>query len=143
MTTCSRRRFRLTGHMVLALSVLCSGCDRSSPAPANVEATPLRAQTLADAVASAQPGDTIVLPTGTYEGGIVLPPRVGLRGAGYRKTIIDARKAGAGLAIEGGEGPEIADLTVWGASKTDGLVVGTAAVALRRLRTTGGLNGVN
>ena len=68
MTMCSRRRFRLTGHMVLALSALCSGCDRSSPAPASVEATPLRAQTLADAVASAQPGDTIVLPTGTYEG---------------------------------------------------------------------------
>ena len=74
---------------------------------------------------------------------MTLPPRVSLRGAGYRKTILDARKAEVGLAIEGGDGAEIADLTVWGASKTGVLVAGAANVALRRLRTTGGLGGVN
>jgi Right handed beta helix region len=128
------------GLLILAIG---PGCDRSPRPRAVVEAAQVRAISLADAVASAQPGDTIVLPTGTYEGGVTLPPRVSLRGAGYRKTILDARKAEVGLAIEGGEGAEVSDLTVWGASKTDLLVVGATGVSLRRLRTTGGLNGVN
>ena len=63
-------------------------------------------------------------PPASIEAGLTLPPRVSLRGAGYRKTILDARKAEVGLAIEGGDGAEIADLTVWGASKTDVLVAG-------------------
>src|SRR5262245_20261293 len=104
MTTCGRRRVRVIGVLILALSPPLSGCDRSPPAPAGGEAATERARTLADAVASARPGDTIVLPTGTYEGGIRLPPRVSLRGAGARKTIIDARKVEVGLAIEGGRG---------------------------------------
>jgi hypothetical protein len=137
-----RRRGRLIGPGLLILA-FGSGCDRSARPPAGVEAAPVRAISLADAVASAQPGDTIVLPMGTYEGGVTLPPRVSLRGAGYRRTIVDARKAEVGVAVEGGEGAEVSDLTVWGASKTDVLVVGASGFALRRVRTTGGLNGVN
>ena len=81
------------------------------------------------------------MPAGVFEAGLTLPPRVSLRGAGYRKTILDARRAEVGLAIEGGEGAEIADLTVSGASKTGVLVAGAADVALRRLRTTGAWGG--
>jgi hypothetical protein len=122
-----------------------SGCGREAAPPVDVESMPVHAGTLADAVAAAQPGDTIVLPAGIYEAGITLPPRVGLRGAGYRKTILDARNAEVGLAIEGADGAEIADLTVWGAGETraDVLVRGGANLALRRVRATGGLNGVN
>ena len=83
------------------------------PRHSGAEVAPVRAKSLADAIASAEPGDTIVLPAGVFEAGVTLPPRVSLRGAGYRKTILDARKAEVGLAIEGGEGAEIADLTVW------------------------------
>src|SRR5436309_875217 len=81
------------GPLILAFLSLTSGCGRTPEALTRVEAAPLRARTLADAVAAAQPGDTIVLPAGLYEAGIALPPRVSLRGAGYRKTILDARKA--------------------------------------------------
>jgi hypothetical protein len=129
----------------LAILALSPGCGRSpeAPAPSGADAAPVRAKTLADAIASAEAGDTIVLPAGVFEAGLTLPPRVSLRGAGYRKTILDARNAEVGLAIEEGAGAEIADLTVWGASKTGVLVAGAANVALRRLRTTGGLGGVN
>ncbi len=131
--------------LILIILALVPGCGRSPKAPASpgAEVAPVRAKSLADAIASAEPGDTIVLPAGVFEAGVTLPPRVSLRGAGYRKTILDARKAEVGLAIERGEGAEIADLTVWGASKTGVLVAGVANVALRRLRTTGGLGGVN
>jgi hypothetical protein len=73
----------------------------------------------------------------------VLPPGVSLRGAGYRKTRLDARKADVGLTIEGGEGAEVADLTISRASKTGLLVIGASGAQVRRVRTTGGLNGVN
>lgn len=129
-------------HGLLALALL-PGCDRSPEAPAGVEAAPSRANSLVDAINDARPGDTIVLPAGTFAAGIRLPPRVSLRGAGYRKTILDARKVEVGVSIEAGAGAEIADLTVIGASKTAVLVAGASDVALRRLRTTGGLNGVN
>src|SRR4051794_14105813 len=92
----SPRSRRPPAPALLGILMLASlaGCDRAPEVPASVEPpAPLRAKSLADAIAGAQPGDTIVLPTGTFEGGIMLPPRVSLRGAGYRKTIVDARKA--------------------------------------------------
>ena len=147
MTTRGRRRSRAPGLPILVLALFASGlvhgCDRSPPAPPDAELAAVRAGTLADAIASARPGDTIVLPTGTFEGGITLPARVSLRGAGCGKTTIDARKAEVGVTIDGGEGAEVADLTVWGAGRTGVLAVGGSGVVVRRVRTTGGLNGVN
>jgi hypothetical protein len=146
-----RQLLRLTSvfFLILALAAFIGGCGQ----PAETAATPggepdpapVRAQSLADAVAAARPGDTIVLPAGLYKAGagLKLPPQVSLRGAGYRQTILDARQADVGVAIEGGEGAELADLTVWGAGKTSVLVAGARRVALRRVRTTGGLGGVN
>jgi hypothetical protein len=133
------------GFLILALPALIAGCgqSRDSSGTSSAEPAPVRAQTLADALTAARPGDAIVLPAGLYEAGVKLPSRVSLRGAGYRKTILDARKAEVGVAIEGGEGSELADLTVWGAGKTGVLVAGARRVALRRLRTTGGLAGIN
>src|SRR5262249_44588092 len=139
MTTCSRL---ILAFFSLPL-VLDAGCGKTPESPTTAQTAPTLAKTLADAAANARPGDTIVLPAGLYDAGITLPSGVRLRGAGFRKTILDARKAEVGLAIQGGEGAEIADLTVWGASKTDVLVVDAAKVAVRRVRTTGGLNGVN
>src|SRR4051812_47489039 len=95
MTTRSRRHPRVPGLLLLVLlpPFGLAGCapSPSGPAGSDAETPPARAKTLADAVASARPGDTIVLPAGTLPGGITLPPRGGLRGAGCRRTIIRAR----------------------------------------------------
>jgi hypothetical protein len=100
-------------------------------------------KTLPEAVAAARPGDLIVLPAGTFPGGIRLPGGVGLRGAGHRATTLEARGAEVGLTIAGGEGAEIADLSIVGAAKTNLLVKGATRVAIRRVRSTGGINGVH
>jgi hypothetical protein len=98
--------------------------------------------TLEAAVGRAKAGEVIVLPEGTFPGGIKLPAGVSLRGAGFRKTILDARKAEIGLSIDGGSGAEVADLTISGATRTDLVVKGASGAAVRRVRATGSINGV-
>ena len=57
-------------------------------------------QRLARLIRSAQPGDTVTLPAGTFAlGDVTVPPQVSIKGAGYAKTILDARKFQAGLRI--------------------------------------------
>jgi Right handed beta helix region len=121
----------------------CAGRPNATSSSTRPEPAPVRAETLIDAVATARPGDTIALPAGTFEGGITLPPGVSLHGAGPFRTILDARKVEVGLAIEGGRGAEVADLAIRGASKTDLLVHGAAEAAVRRVRTSESLNGIN
>jgi hypothetical protein len=94
------------------------------------------------AVSRAKSGDVITLPEGTFPAGVKLPDGVSLRGAGFRKTILDARKAEVGLTINGGSGAEVADLTITGASRTNLVVKGASGVAVRRVRTTGSINGI-
>ncbi len=104
---------------------------------------PVRAKTIADAVAAAQAGDTIVLPAGTYDAPLVLPAGVSLRGAGMGKTVLDARKTEVGLTVDGGEGAEVSDLTIRGASRSDLLAKGARKLTIRRVRTTRSLSGIN
>jgi hypothetical protein len=99
-------------------------------------------KTLSEAIAAAGSGDLIVLPAGTFPGGIRLPDGVGLRGAGYLATTLEARAVEVGLTIAGGEGAEIADLSIAGARKTNLLVRDASHVAIRRVRSTGGIHGV-
>ena len=131
---------------VILSCILIWGCQtkkESSPSAERPATPPVLAKTLAEAVANARPGDVIVLPAGTFEAGITLPPGVGLRGAGANRTILDARKTDVGIRVEGGRGAEIADLTVTGATRTDLLVHGAEETSVRRVRTTASLNGVN
>jgi hypothetical protein len=120
----------------------CGGRPGASSSSARTELEPVRAPSLADAVATARPGDVISLPAGTFEGGITLPPGVSLRGAGPFRTILDARKFAIGLAVDGGRRAEVSDLTIRGASQTALLVQAGEETAVRRVRTSGSLNGV-
>ena len=96
---------------------------------------------LEQAIAGAKPGDVITLAAGTYEGGIRLPAGVGLRGAGYRETTIVAARGGFGVAIDGGKGAEVADLSIRGGSK--GLEVkGSSETVVRRVRVSDATNGI-
>jgi hypothetical protein len=121
----------------------CQGRPSEPTSSTRAEPESVRAQSLADALATARPGDSISLPAGTYEGGVTIPSGVSLRGAGPFRTILDARKFAIGLTVDGGRGTEVADLAIHGASQTDLLVRGAEATAVRRVRTSGSLNGVN
>ena len=58
------------------------------------------------------------------------------------KTILDARKTEVGLTVDGGEGAEVSDLTIRGASRSDLLAKGAQKLTIRRVRTTSSLSGV-
>lgn len=118
------------------------GCTRMPDEAADSRPAPLHAPSLAEAVAAARAGDVITVPAGTYPGGIVLPPGVILRGAGIDKTVLDARASDDGLTVAGGRGAEVSDLTVRGAKRTGLLVREAEAVTLRRVRATGGREGI-
>jgi parallel beta-helix repeat protein len=121
-----------------------SGCgERVEPGAApRGDSAPVRARTLADALALARAGDAIVLPAGTFEAGVVIPAGVSLRGAGADQTILDARSADVGLTVAGGQGAEIADLTVRGAARSGVLARAAHDLAVRRVRTTASLTGI-
>ena len=102
----------------------------------------LRAQTLADAIATARAGDTIVLPAGTYEGGIQLPPECVCEGRGRLGRCSMPARPRWGSLLEGGQGSEITDLAIRGASACNILIKNVTDVAVRRVRTTGGLIGL-
>jgi hypothetical protein len=56
--------------------------------------------------------------------------------------LLDARKSEVGLSLEGGTGSEISDLAIRGASRVNILIKNATDVAVRRVRTTGGLIGL-
>lgn len=97
---------------------------------------------LANVVAGAKPGRTIELKAGNYTGVVMLPPGVSLHGAGYGKTRIDASGGPIGISITGGAGAVISDLTVSGATRINISVSDSMRTIIRRVRTTGSINGV-
>jgi len=100
------------------------------------------AEDLPNRLKSARPGQTISLPAGEFHGGVTLPAGVSLKGAGYGKTIIDASGAENGLRVSGKDAV-ISDLTVRGATGANVFIDGATNVTLRRVRSMGGLMGVN
>jgi hypothetical protein len=126
----------------ILVSSVAAGCGTARSQQAGNTLNVGAGTTLEAAVSRARSGDVITLPEGTFPGGIKLPDGVSLRGAGFRKTILDARKVEVGLSINGGSGAEVADLTISGATRTDLAVKGASAVAVRRVRTTGSINGI-
>jgi len=103
----------------------------------------LAAEKLQDRVSAAKAGETINLPAGEYVGGATLPDGVGLKGAGYGKTIIDATKLENGIVVKGGSGAVISDLTVRGARGANILAQGAEQFTVRRVRSVDGLIGVS
>ncbi len=145
----SRQAARCVPTFPVLVLVLAAGCGSSTingtPRSHEVDEAAPPASTLADAVATAQSGDTINLPAGIFPGGLTLPPGVSIHGAGYRQTIIDARNLPLGFHIKAGGPAEIADLTIWssGATRSGILVQDAHRIVLRRLRVNGGLNGID
>jgi nitrous oxidase accessory protein NosD len=96
---------------------------------------------LDQAIAKAKAGDVITLEAGTYAGGIRLPAGIGLRGAGYRETTIVTAPGDIGVSIEGGQGVEVADLSIRGGS-TALRVKDSSNTTVRRVRVSEANNGI-
>jgi len=100
--------------------------------------------TIAEALAVALAGDTVQVAAGTYpEGGLWVPPGVGLVGAGWQSTIIDGNGAdvmiypGPDSLVEGftirGSGPDYFDTALW---------VNQGSITVRKNRITGNSAGL-
>ncbi len=123
---------RLTAWAAVLATVF-AGCSSGDTIPA-APGKPL-------AEARAKAGDVITLAAGTYAGGIRLPAGVGLRGAGYRETTIVAGPGEIGVLIDGGQGAEVADLSIRGGS-TGVMAKGASNAAVRRVRVSEATNGI-
>ena len=88
-------------------------------------------------VASAKPGQIVELPEGTLQGGATLPDGVSLKGAGYGKTLIDAKGCENGIVIKGGNGATVSGLTVRGAKGAGVAVLGGNSAKISRVRASG------
>ncbi|MGA2620149.1 MAG: right-handed parallel beta-helix repeat-containing protein [Thermoguttaceae bacterium] len=94
-------------------------------------------------MAAARPGITVTLPAGTLRlGGLELPPGVSLRGAGYNKTLLDARDHDVGLICRGTGLATISDLAVAGARQTGILLDGASKVTIERVAVRQCMNGL-
>lgn len=98
---------------------------------------------LAEALAKAKAGDTVLVPAGIFRGPVVLPPGVNLRGAGIEKTIIDAGGAETGVLLNHGRTATLADFTVQGASLAGVRIDGGSDLTLSSLRVLRSFCGVN
>ncbi|MGA2618114.1 MAG: right-handed parallel beta-helix repeat-containing protein [Thermoguttaceae bacterium] len=95
---------------------------------------------LAAELARAKPGAVVALPAGTFAAGIEVPAGVTLRGAGYRKTVLEARGAAVAVALTG-NGARLEDLTI----RSTGTGVNTfltGEAAVRRVMIIGGAVGI-
>ncbi len=99
-------------------------------------------KSLATLLTKAKAGTTFVLPAGTFPGGLTLPPGVSLRGAGYAQTTLDAGTNPAGIAIKGGEGSRIEDLSIQTKGTAALIVEDARNVEIRRVRIRGGALGI-
>ncbi len=131
------RPLRLAGLAAWAsvLGAVSAGCSAGD----TITAAPGKA--LDEAISRAKSGDVISLAAGTYAGGIRLPAGVGLRGAGYRETMIVSPQGGIGVAIEGGQGAEVSDLSIRG-GKTALMVNDATGAIVRRVRVSEATNGI-
>lgn len=98
---------------------------------------------LSQLLAGAKPGQVVTVSAGRYRGGIVLPPGVSLKGAGYQQTIIDAAGSDTGIAINGGQGASVTGLTVAGARVTGIAAVNANTLRVSGVRVTGSMVGLN
>lgn len=98
---------------------------------------------LAEALAQAKPGDTVMVPEGVFQGPLVLPPEVSLRGAGIEKTIFDAGGAEAGVLLKNSRAATLANFTVQGASMAGLRIEGGSNITCSSLRVLRSFCGVN
>lgn len=94
-------------------------------------------------IATASAGQTIELPEGEMAiGDISVPAGVIVRGAGYRKTVINAAGFRHGLVLKDVNGGQLSDLAIRGASECGVLARNANQVTLARLMLTENLTGV-
>lgn len=134
MRKLSRLRFVQRLLLVVALGLaVCLPCLAAPPAEDSLKDL----KPVDDFLKEAAPGTTVVLPAGTFRGPASLPAGVGLKGAGFDKTIIDAGGAQIGLAVADGNNVEISDLTVRGAMICNLVVKNAVSPRISRVRVTG------
>lgn len=83
----------------------------------------------------AHAGETVILPAGIINGGMVLPAGVSLRGAGYGKTVIDATGMEYGVLANGTQPTTISDLTVVGGKRAGVVLDHARRLTVARVRT--------
>ncbi|MHB0934801.1 MAG: right-handed parallel beta-helix repeat-containing protein [Armatimonadota bacterium] len=97
---------------------------------------------VAHLLATARPGSTVALPAGTFRvEGLVLPPKVSLRGAGFNQTILMITGQD-GISVRNARRVRISDLTIDGAAGTGISIDGSAGVTVSRVRVVRCLTGV-
>ncbi len=99
------------------------------------------ASALAGALQAAKAGSTLVLPAGKFAP-ITLPAGVSLRGAGADQTIVDGGTADAALAVAGGKGVTIEDLSVHTHGAMGIQISDASDVTLRQVKIRGGAIGL-
>jgi Periplasmic copper-binding protein (NosD) len=111
-----------------------------------VTASVTRGQSASDwkrRIESAAAGQVIQLPDGEIAlGDVTIPAGVHLRGAGYRKTIVNAASFRNGFIIRNSSGSEISDLAVRNARENAILLSHSDHVTLARLELRGNLTGL-
>ena len=88
--------------------------------------------TIQDAVDAASPGDTVEIPSGTYNEFVALAPGVSLHGAGQGQTIVEGR-----IRLQGGSGMSVTSLTVECVSSTGLYVTSTDGLFVQDVEITG------
>ncbi|MEO8429180.1 MAG: choice-of-anchor Q domain-containing protein [Verrucomicrobiota bacterium] len=92
-----------------------------------VTASQLQAQFIQNLVDAAAPGDTVVIPAGTYFENVIINKDITLQGAGAGISIVDGNQSGVVITVSGGT------VSITGLTVTDG-----AELALTG--TAGGIN---
>ncbi len=95
-------------------------------------------------LAHAKPGDTVLLPEGTFHtGGLTVPDGVHVKGAGYDRTLIDAGGQDYGFLIKDARQATLSDCTVQGAVVAGVHIEGGSEITLTNLRVLRNLCGIN
>jgi len=103
-------------------------------------AAPLPSETLT-ALQAAKPGATIALPAGTFQvGDLAIPAGVTLKGAGYNKTILDAKGKKNGLVL--GAGSSVSDLAINNAAENGIFAQETTNNTVARVSVSSCVNGL-